>query len=157
MGFSRLLLLFFLNAVGQTLRPKQHLCPLPHFHNPGTRPDCRAGLSGGAVWCCGRAKAVAAVTPRASPHPPPAPSHGTAVSPAQPAETPSLPRPGLNFWSFRSLSHLSLGEMGDGPFSRAAAPLDFMDQPTPTMVMVMTAKSKAWHTPSLQGSPSPIP
>lgn len=80
----QIFLLLFLHAVGQTRRPRQHFRPLPHFHNPGRRPDCRAGLPRGAVWCCGCAKATAAVTPRARPDPPPAPSRGTAVSPASP-------------------------------------------------------------------------
>lgn len=157
--------IFFLNAVGQTLRPKQHLCPSPHFHNPGTRPDCKAGLSRGAVWCCGCAKAMAAVTPRARLDPPPAVSsqlpsaqpRRELLSPAKPAETPSLPCTRLDFWSFRSLSHLTLGQMGDRPFSRAAAPLDFMDQQTPTTVTATMATSKARHELSLRGSPSPIP
>lgn len=72
------------NAVGQTLRPNQHICPLPHFHNPGMRPDCKAGRSKGVVWCCGCAKAVAAVIPRDRLDPPPAASHSTVVSLASP-------------------------------------------------------------------------
>jgi len=161
MGFSRIF--FFQSAVGQTLSPKQHLCPSPHFHNPGTRPDCKAGLSRAVVRGCGCAKAMAAVTLRARLDPPPAPSHGTTDSPARreplrpakPAETPSRPCPGLDLWSFLSLSCLTLGQLGDGPFSRAAAPLDFMDQQTPAMVTARTATSKARHELCCGALPAP--